>query len=418
MTNSPESAIISFLLKINNYKRYIRYIDINKELKELVILYHTLKLLQEKFPDTDKSVDDLELAVFANYPRLSSVERSAISDLCTSIRSVNLSNDVALSMLGTIEQRAKAREVALSFLEVSEGRREWDEACQIVQTVKTDPIDFSHKFVTDKLSELRLKTFEGGGLYWPLRSLNLALGPLRRGDFGFVFGRPETGKTTFLSHAITHMAVQDDRPIAWFNNEEQGEKVRTRTFQATFGCTIDDLFGDPEREQRYQQEYDSKLGGRLRIIDDDNGATDRFEIESIVEHLKPSLIIIDQIDKVSGFAADRRDLEFGEIYRWARSLAKKHCPVIGTCQADGTGEGVKWLTMSHVAEAKTSKQAEADWILGIGRSNESGTEHVRFFNISKNKLLGDKNTDPELRHGRFDVWIRPQIARYEDILDG
>ena len=72
--------------------------------------------------------------------------------------------------------------------------------------------------------------------------------------------------------------------------------------------------------------------------------------------------------------------------------------------------------MSHVAEAKTSKQAEADWILGIGKSNEGGTEDVRFFNISKNKLMGDENTDPELRHGRFDVWIRPQIARYEDII--
>jgi hypothetical protein len=71
--------------------------------------------------------------------------------------------------------------------------------------------------------------------------------------------------------------------------------------------------------------------------------------------------------------------------------------------------------MAHVAEAKTSKQAEADWILGIGRSNESGVEAIRYFNISKNKLLGDENTDPNQRHGRYEVYIRPEIARYEDL---
>jgi hypothetical protein len=43
--------------------------------------------------------------------------------------------------------------------------------------------------------------------------------------------------------------------------------------------------------------------------------------------------------------------------------------------------------MANVANAKTAKQAEADWILGIGAMPDSGWEHVRFFNISKIKNL-------------------------------
>lgn len=71
--------------------------------------------------------------------------------------------------------------------------------------------------------------------------------------------------------------------------------------------------------------------------------------------------------------------------------------------------------MIHVAEAKTAKQAEADWILGIGKTYDQGFEYTRFLNICKNKLTGDIDTDPGARHGQFMVLIKPEIGRYEDI---
>jgi replicative DNA helicase len=72
---------------------------------------------------------------------------------------------------------------------------------------------------------------------WRLKSLNTALGSLRMGDFGFVFARPETGKTTFLASEVTFMAEQTEGNILWFNNEEQGGKVKSRCYQATLGLT-------------------------------------------------------------------------------------------------------------------------------------------------------------------------------------
>jgi replicative DNA helicase len=66
------------------------------------------------------------------------------------------------------------------------------------------------------------------------------LGSLRKGDFGFVFARPETGKTTFLASEISFMAEQlsdDDGPSLWINNEEQSEKPMLRCIQATLGAS-------------------------------------------------------------------------------------------------------------------------------------------------------------------------------------
>ena len=94
-------------------------------------------------------------------------------------------------------------------------------------------------------------------------------------------------------------------------------------------------------------------------------------------------------------------------------MAKQYCPVIGVCQAGATAENKKYLTMDDVVNAKTSKQAEADWILGIGALHEEPT--IRYFNIPKNKLSGGPETDEIYRHGRFQTIIKPEVARYDDI---
>ena len=42
-------------------------------------------------------------------------------------------------------------------------------------------------------------------------------------------------------------------------------------------------------------------------------------------------------------------------------------------------------------------------------------EKVRYINISKNKLQGDPDSDPEQRHGYCQVVIEPELARYRDV---
>lgn len=241
--------------------------------------------------------------------------------------------------------------------------------------------------------------------------MNRMLGSLRHGDFGFVFARPETGKTTFLASELTYMAEQATAPILWLANEEDGKKIMLRLYQATFGIDLPTLMSDLAKwKSLYQQKYE----GRIRVVSD-LSVMNKNGVERLCKNLKPSLLVIDQLSKITGFSNDRKDLELGASCEWGRNLAKTYCPVVAVHQADGTAEGVKWLNMNHVANAKTAMQAEADWILGIGKQNDPGYENLRYLALSKNKLTGDPDTDPNLRHGRMETLIHPMVARYGDI---
>jgi len=156
-------------------------------------------------------------------------------------------------------------------------------------------------------------------LRWRLDSLNKSLGSLRKGDFGFIFARPETGKTTFLASETTRMAQQAKRSVLWINNEEQCDKVMVRCYQAALGLTHVELFRDIPHAKA---EFDKRLGDRFKMVDGVSmSATD---IERLCAQLDPELIILDQIDKIRGFKNDREDLRLGEIYVWARELAKQY----------------------------------------------------------------------------------------------
>jgi hypothetical protein len=198
-------------------------------------------------------------------------------------------------------------------------------------------------------------------------------------------------------------------PIIWFNNEEPGEEVMTRIYQATFGITYDQLISDVPQ---YRALYHERTRGRIKLVD--NVGCTAKEAEAIMRSETPALVVFDQIDKLRGFTGDRDDLTLASIYKWARGIAKTFCPVIGICQAGSTGDGKKWLTMNDVDNSKTGKQAEADWILGIGKTYDTGLEALRYFHLSKNKLRGDSDRDPSMRHGKWEVKILPEKGRYED----
>jgi hypothetical protein len=162
-----------------------------------------------------------------------------------------------------------------------------------------------------------------------------------------------------------------------------------------------------------EENYLEKTKDRIQIYNE--ASISKLDVEAVCAEYKPALIIFDQIDKIKGFAADRNDLELKDLYGWAREIAKRYAPVIGVCQAGASGEDKQWLTMNDVDSSKTSKQGEADWILGIGKVHEPGKEYVRYMHLSKNKLQGDADSDGSLRHGRWSCFIKPEIARYHGL---
>ena len=321
-------------------------------------------------------------------------------------------------MLNQIKSRKQALILSEAYFKYSNGNITDTQLGEILEGARSTragdgPTD-SFEFVTTKLSTIIHDIFQQRGLRWRLDALNKSLGSLRKSNFGFIFARPETGKTTFLASEITYMLTQlqdEHGSIIWFNNEQAGKEVMLRIYQAYFGLRLDQLTSNI---LKYEEEFESQTKGKFLLVDDAN--ISKAKVEAIIKRFNPSLIVVDQLDKIKGFAADREDLRLGSIYIWSREIAKTYCPVIGICQADGTAEGQKWLTMDNVSNAKTSKQAEADWILGIGMAHGEGLAFIRYLNISKNKLIGDEDTLPKLRHGRFEVLIEPEIARFRDIL--
>ena len=349
----------------------------------------------------DISFDEYRLSVLVKYPDL--------KDLLLQIEHSQIADDVLQSSVETLVERSLAHELALVSIDVSEGRKEASAILDFYDKFKEKEKYEEVVYVTDNLEDIYNETLHEPGLRWRLPTLNRMLGSLRKGDFGFIFARPETGKTTFLASEVTYFASQTKSEILWFNNEEQGSKVKVRCYQAALACELSKLYAD---RVRAQQVYLERTGGKIKIYD--SASIHKKQVESICKEVNPSLIIFDQIDKIRGFDNDRKDLQLGDIYIWARELAKKYCPVIGVCQADATGEGRKWLDMACVSNAKTSKQAEADWILGIGAVHDIGLEHIRYLHLSKNKLTGDEDSVPALRHGKCEVIIKPNIARYAE----
>ena len=312
-----------------------------------------------------------------------------------------------------IIKKHKAYQVSICAIDVSEGRKDYSDLLLCLEdlnasegvpaSLKDDP------FISSSLQEIYNGTITKHGLRWRLSALNRSLGSLRKGDFGFIFARPETGKTTFLTSEITNFAQQTEQPILWFNNEEQGSKVQLRIYQAFFGYELVQLFSNISE---HEKEYLNHGMDRIKIID--SASISKTQVEALCLKYNPALVVVDQIDKLKGFDGDREDLRLGSIYIWAREIAKTYCPVIGVCQSDASGEGKKWLQMDNVANAKTAKQAEADWIIGIGKSHNDAEQYQRYLSICKNKLLGDDDSDPTLRHGHLTVNIMPEIGRYSD----
>ena len=410
-----EEQIINLFCKDKDiFTKYYKYINLNYIKVNYNNLYKLFIVINNHYNKYDTSFikkEELDISYNTNY-LLADSERKELSQLLDRIFKEDIQNiEIVIELLEQHRKRCLAGDVAKLALDVEDGSIPIEELMdkfnefkhQEIETDESDPVEMN-------LSKLHSSQVATPGLRWRLEFLNKSLGSLRKGDFGFIFARPETGKTTLLASEVSKMVEQTDGDILWFNNEEQSNKVAIRCYQAVLGVTTDLLFSDIEQ---YDKEFQEITNNRIKIFDFEESSRPRI-IENILKKHNPALIIFDQMDKIKGFKADRNDLELKAIYQWAREIAKKYAPVIAISQASGEAEGKLWLTMDMVDSSKTAKQGEADWILGIGKESDN-TSRIRYLNISKNKLLGDSDSLPDMRHGTAQVIIKPEVARYEDI---
>ena len=407
--------LLKLLLNKNLFNKYNKIINLGfykDNNKELFKLFLALFKLHET---TQESVttNDLTLFFYTLYPMAKADEKILIDATLSQVNALEVDESLALDFLKKHNEQSLATSIAIKALEVSQGKADMSTVRELLEgfsELQEEPT--ADEFVTDDLDVLVNDSIASQGLRWRLNTMNKALGSLRQGDFGFIFARPETGKTTFLASEVTFMALQlfpVNKKVLWLNNEEQGSKVMLRCYQAVFGVSQQELFTNLDF---YKDEYIRLLGNTI-LIKDEARITKKI-IEKLCEDYDVGLIVIDQIDKLAWEDNERYDLKMKAIYQFGRELSKKNAPVIAVCQAGGTAEGKKYLNMNDVDSSHTAKQGEADFMLGIGKTNNDGEEYMRFLSVCKNKLAGDVDSIPELRHGKLPIVINPSIARYED----
>jgi hypothetical protein len=410
-------SIIKLFLNKEYYNKYNNSIDykyIKEYLPELNKLYLTLNKVYTDFPEkTTVTHDDLEIYFYTFYP---ASKQETFQPLFKALADcVDLGGDDAvvgyLKAISNKEAASRFVDLAVSYVEGGVSDSHFNEALAKLHEAFSLSLQKSESSAESSFIEFSDKLEEEvrgePGFRWSLPSLNESLGSIRKGDFGFIVARPETGKTTFLANQVANFCVQtkplSGGSILWINNEERSLKVALRVKQA---------FNSLKSTSKESALFDQELLNNVQIPKD--LVLQRREVEQLCEKHQPRLIVIDQLDKIKGFDGDRYDLELKAAYSWARELAAKYGPVIGVCQASNSGEGKKWIGMGDVDSSKTGKQGEADWILGIGRSDNEDSTFVRYFFLSKNKLLGDQDTDPARRHDKWTVKILPDQAIYED----
>jgi replicative DNA helicase len=296
---------------------------------------------------------------------------------------------------------AKTASDLLGLIERFNEGEELDFGSQLRSTIEQFELDTNRKvktpWVQDDINDLLAEDANDTGFHWRLDELNLAMRPLRSGDFGIIAARPDVGKTSFLTDQLSHMAAQVDtlfpdekRTILWFNNEGPGNRIVKRLFQSALNETASGLVARSQAGT-IGRDYVTTTGGRphiLRVFDIHDFWN--HEVEDIIRQFPPALIVLDMVDNIKFGGAvsnngQRTDQLLEAMYQWARVQAVKHdCPVLATSQISADGENLCYPTLSMLKDSKTGKQGAADFILTVGYNADFPSS--RYLGLTKNKL--------------------------------
>lgn len=279
-------------------------------------------------------------------------------------------------------------------------------------------------FVDDPIEDMLKEEENDTGFHWRLDCLNMSMRPLRGGDFGIVAGRPDKGKTTFLTSELSFMVKQikpllgEVRPILWFNNEGPGKRIKQRYYQSLLGCTLPEMV-EYLKEGTLQKRLLDATGGippdqLLRIMDVHEARS--HEIEQIMRQYPPCGVVGDMIDNIkftgeTHNGGQRTDQLLEEMYKWGRNLAVKHdCWFLATSQISADGDGLPYPTLPMLKDSKTGKQGAADFILTLGALNDPAMDGIRYIGMTKNKLHRAGGRKDPRTEALFDM----ERARYEN----
>jgi replicative DNA helicase len=225
----------------------------------------------------------------------------------------------------------------------------------------------------------------------------------KAGEFMIAFARPEIGKTAFYVSLVAspNGFCSQGADVHIITNEEPARRTMLRAVSAYTGFTEKDIYNNRSQAS----EKFTEISANITMIDNVDASIEW--LDKYCQENTPDILIVDQLDKinVTGTFA-RTDEKLRSIYTKYREICKRHDLFgIGISQASADAEGKTNVTYAMMENSKTGKAAEADLIIGIGKSDVTDNDDKRrYLTVSKNKLTGF--------HGRVVCNLDTEMSRY------
>jgi len=358
---------------------------------------------------SDINATELKAIFLATNPAATSAQKQVFDILVAEIQEAEtISVDVAKSTIQAMWKREMAREIAEKAVDIGNGGTTSfaDIEALISKAADNTLPQETYVEVSDDIDKLLEEASDGHRWMFNIPGLREKVNGIGHGEFAVVFARPETGKTAFhvsLSAAPSGF-ISQGASVHCIVNEEPAYRTMLRAVSAYTGKSRDEIIANPDETKQLF----SPVKGKLKYIDSVDFSVEG--LDAYVRKKKPDILIIDQLDKIhvdGSFA--RTDERLKAIYVYAREIAKRNgISVIGLSQASADAEGKTILSMDQLENSRTGKAAEADVIIGIGKSpmsNDGEDSPARTINVLKNKITG--------WHGVIPCILRGAVSRYE-----
>jgi replicative DNA helicase len=202
-------------------------------------------------------------------------------------------------------------------------------------------------------------------------------------DLIIIAARPSMGKTAFVLSMARNMAVDHDRPVAFFSLEMSSIQLVNRLIIGETQLPTDKIrTGRLENYEWEQLEYKIKDLEKAPIYVDDTPAISIFEFRAKCRRLKQKYniqaVVIDYLQLMTGSKdSGSREQEVSNISRSLKSVAKElDIPIIALSQLNRSVEmrsGNKRPQLSDLRESGAIEQ-DADLVIFIHRPEYYGLD--------------------------------------------
>ena len=295
---------------------------------------------------------------------------------------------------------------------------------EIAANRKTSDFTPIKQIVIDTFSKIEgLYESKGGltGLSTGFKDLDRLTTGLQPSDLILVAARPSMGKTAFTLNIASHVAIKENKPVAFFSLEMSKEQLMQRMLCAEGLIASQRLRVGDLDEQDWQKLIAAadKFSKAPLYIDDTPGIS-IMELRSKARRLQQekglSLILIDYLQLMQGRnnkGSDNRQQEISEISRSLKSLARElNVPVIALSQLSRSVESrqIKKPMLSDLRESGSLEQ-DADIVMFLYREDYYNAE-------TENKNITDVIIAKH-RNGPVDsiqLFFHKQFTKFADLL--